>query len=183
VQTFYKFSKFPRERVMGMAGILDTARFRAFIAMEIGISVENIQAMVLGGHGDTMVPMTRYTTVSGIPVSRFIPEDRLAEIVQRTRMGGGEIVKLMGTSAYYAPGAAAVEMAESILLDKNKILPCATRLEGEYGVNGLFVGVPIKLGTGGMKEIIELDFTEQEQEWWDKSVAHVQGLVDELKLA
>lgn len=183
VQTFYKMSGWPRERVMGMAGILDTARFRSFIALEANVSVENIQAMVLGGHGDTMVPLISYTTIAGIPVTHFVAKDKLDAIVDRTRMGGGEIVKLMGTSAYYAPAAAAVEMAESILLDKNKVLPCATRLEGEYGVNDLFLGVPIKLGTGGIKEIIEVDLNDEEKAMFAKSVDHVKKLVDELGIA
>ena len=183
VQTFFKMAGWPRERVMGMAGILDTARFRSFIALETDVSVENIQAMVLGGHGDTMVPLISYTSIAGIPVTKFIGKDRLEAIVNRTRMGGGEIVKLMGTSAYYAPAAAAVEMVESILLDKNKVLPCAARLQGEYGVDGLFVGVPVKLGTGVIKEIIEVDLTADEKDMFAKSVEHVKKLVDELGIA
>jgi len=180
VATFFKLAGLPKQRVMGMAGILDTARFRAFIAMELGVSVECIQAMVLGGHGDTMVPLVRFTTVSGIPISELIPQDRIDAMVDRTRMGGGEIVKLLGTSAYYAPAAAAVEMAESIILDKKKILPCAARLEGEYGVSGIFMGVPIKLGAGGVEQIIELDLTQDERAMLDKSVEHVKRLMDEI---
>jgi malate dehydrogenase len=183
VQTCYKMTGFPKQRIMGMAGILDTARFRSFLALEAGVSVESITAMVLGGHGDTMVPVVRYTTIAGIPISEMIPKDRIDAIVERTRMGGGEIVKLLGTSAYYAPAAAVVEMAESILLDKKKILPCAARLEGEYGINGLFIGVPIKLGAKGIEQIIELKLNDEEKAMLEKSAQHVKSLVDELKLA
>jgi malate dehydrogenase len=182
VATCYKMTKFPKERVMGMAGILDTARFRSFIAMELGVSVESIQAMVLGGHGDTMVPLVRFTTIAGIPISELMPKDRIDAIVERTRMGGGEIVKLLGTSAYYAPAAAVAEMAESILLDKKKILPCAAYLDGEYGVSGIFMGVPIKLGAGGIEEIIELELNKEEQAMMDKSVDHVKRLMEEMKI-
>ena len=184
VQTAYKLTGFPKERVIGMAGILDTARYRSFIAMELGVSVECIQAMVLGGHGDTMVPLKRYTTVSGIPVQQLMDDDRLEAIVDRTRKGGGEIVGLLKTgSAYYAPSAAAVEMAESILLDKKKILPCAARLEGEFGVKNLFVGVPIMLGAKGIEKIIEVEMNQTEKAMFAKSVEHVQKLVDELGIA
>lgn len=184
VQTAYKLTGFPKERVIGMAGILDTARYRSFIALELGISVESIQAMVLGGHGDTMVPLTRYTTVSGIPVEQLMKADRLEAIVDRTRKGGGEIVGLLKTgSAYYAPSAAAVEMAESILLDKKKVLPCAARLEGEFGVKGLFVGVPIIIGAKGIEKIIEVEMNQTEKTMFAKSVEHVQKLVDELGIA
>ncbi|HUX06858.1 MAG TPA: malate dehydrogenase [Acidobacteriota bacterium] len=182
VATCFKMAGLPKERVMGMAGILDTARFRSFIALEAGVSVESIQAMVLGGHGDTMVPLVRYTTIAGIPISHFIPKDRIDAIIERTRMGGGEIVKLLGTSAYYAPAAAVVEMAESILLDKKKILPCAARLEGEYGVSGIFMGVPIKLGAKGVEEIIKLDLNDEERAMLDKSVDHVKRLMEEMKI-
>jgi malate dehydrogenase len=182
VATCYKMAGLPKERVMGMAGILDTARFRSFIAMELGVSVESIQAMVLGGHGDTMVPLVRFTTIAGIPISELMPKDRIDAIVERTRMGGGEIVKLLGTSAYYAPAAAVVEMAESILLDKKKVLPCAARLEGEYGVSGIFMGVPIKLGAKGIEQIIELKLSKEEQEMMDKSVDHVKRLMAEMKI-
>src|ERR1700757_677901 len=152
--TALQVSKLPKARVIGMAGVLDTARFRTFIAMELGVSVENVTAMVLGGHGDTMVPVVRLSNVSGIPLSELIPADRLAAIVDRTRNGGAEIVKYLKTgSAYYAPSAAAVEMVESILKDKKKVLPCAALLEGEYGINGLFVGVPVKLGREGVEKI------------------------------
>lgn len=184
VQTFFKISGFPKERVVGMAGVLDTARFRSFIALETGVSVENIQAMVLGGHGDTMVPLVNYTSISGIPVTQLVSRERLDEIVDRTRNGGAEIVKLLKTgSAYYAPGAAAVEMAESILKDKKKILPCAARLEGEYGVNGLFVGVPTMLGSGGVEKIIEVELDADEKAMFAKSVEHVEKLVKELDIA
>ena len=180
VATFYKLAGLPKERVMGMAGILDKARFSSFIAMELDVSVESVQAMVLGGHGDTMVPLTRFTTIAGIPLGELMPQDRIDALVERTRMGGGEIVKLLGTSAYYAPAAAVVEMAESVLLDKKKILPCAARLEGEYGVKGIFMGVPIKLGANGIEQIIELDLTADERAMLDKSVEHVKRLMDEI---
>jgi malate dehydrogenase len=175
-------SGFPRERVIGMAGILDSARFRAFIAMELDVSVESTHAFVLGGHGDTMVPLARYSTVAGIPITELIPKDRLDAIIQRTRDGGAEIVKLLKTgSAYYAPSAAAAEMAESILKDKRKILPCAAHLEGEYGVRDLYLGVPVKLGSGGLKQVIEIDLTEEEAAAVGKSAAAVQELVEVLR--
>ncbi|HEX2204008.1 MAG TPA: malate dehydrogenase [Longimicrobium sp.] len=155
---------FPRERVIGMAGVLDTARYRAFLAMEIGVSVEDIQAMVLGGHGDTMVPLISYTTVSGIPVTQLIDRAKLDAIVQRTRTGGAEIVSFLKTgSAYYAPSAGAVQMAEAIVKDKKRILPCAAWLQGEYGMNDLFLGVPVLLGRGGMERIIEVELTADER--------------------
>jgi malate dehydrogenase len=157
-------SKFPRERVLGMAGVLDTARYRSFLALELDVSVEDIQAMVLGGHGDTMVPLVSYTTVSGIPVAQLINPDRLDAIVARTRSGGAEIVQLLKTgSAYYAPSAAAVQMAEAIVKDKKRILPCSAWLEGEYGMNGLFLGVPCKLGRNGLEGIIEVELTGEER--------------------
>src|SRR6058998_1594181 len=162
-QTAYKMSGFPRERVIGMAGILDSARFRAFIAMELNVSVENVTAFVLGGHGDTMVPLPRYSTVAGIPITELIAPARLEQLVQRTRDGGAEIVKYLKTgSAYYAPSAATVEMVESILKDKKKVLPCAAYLEGEYGIHGLFVGVPVKLGARGIEKIYEIRLTAEE---------------------
>jgi malate dehydrogenase len=155
---------FPRERVIGMAGVLDTARYRSFIAMELGVSVEDIQALVLGGHGDTMVPLVSYTTISGIPLTQFLSMERIEELIQRTRKGGAEIVGYLKTgSAYYAPSAAAVQMAEAIVRDKNRILPCAARLEGEYGEEGIFLGVPCKLGEGGLKEIIQVELTDSER--------------------
>jgi len=175
-------SKFPKHRVVGMAGVLDSARFRTFIAMELNVSVENVTAVVLGGHGDTMVPVTRLSNVSGIPLSELIPADRLAAIVDRTRNGGAEIVKYLKTgSAYYAPSAAAVEMVESILKDKKKVLPCAALLEGEYGINGLFVGVPVKLGRNGVEKIYEMQLNAEEKAMLAKSASSVQELVDVLK--
>lgn len=178
----YKVSGFPRNRVFGMAGILDTTRFRAFISMELKVSVENIQALVLGGHGDTMVPIARYTTISGIPLSHFLPQERIDAIIERTRTGGGEIVKYLKTgSAYYAPSLAVTEMVESIVKDKKKILPCAAYLEGEYGIHDLYFGVPIKLGASGIEEIIEIDLTDEEKEAIKNSEAAVRSVVDLLK--
>lgn len=178
----YEASGFPKNRVIGMAGVLDSARFRSFIAMELKVSVENTHAFVLGGHGDTMVPLPRYSTVAGIPITELIPKDRIDAIVDRTANGGAEIVKLLKTgSAYYAPASAAVEMAESILKDKKKILPCAVYLEGEYGIQGLFIGVPVKLGAGGVEDIIEITLTEEETAALMKSAEAVQGLKDDLK--
>jgi len=175
-------SKFPKHRVVGMAGVLDSARFRTFIAMELSVSVENVTAVVLGGHGDTMVPVVRLSNVSGIPLTELIPADRLAAIVDRTRNGGAEIVKHLKTgSAYYAPSAAAVEMVESILKDKKKVLPCAALLEGEYGIHGLFVGVPVKLGRNGIEKIYEMQLNAEEKAMLAKSASSVQELVDVLK--
>jgi malate dehydrogenase len=176
-----RVSRFPRERVIGMAGVLDSARMRCFIAMELGVSVENTHAFVLGGHGDTMVPLPRYSTVAGIPITELIPKDRIDAIVDRTRNGGAEIVNLLKTSAWYAPGSAAVEMVEAILKDKRKILPCAAYLQGEYGYQGLFVGVPVKLGRNGMEKVIEIKLTPDEKAALDKSAAAVKELVDKLK--
>jgi malate dehydrogenase len=176
-QTAYKQAGLPRERVIGMAGVLDSARFRTFIAQELHVSVENVTAFVLGGHGDTMVPLVRYSTVAGIPVTELIAAERLEELVQRTRDGGAEIVKYLKTgSAYYAPSAAATEMVEAILKDKKKILPCAAYLEGEYGIHGLFVGVPCKLGAGGVEQIIEIKLTVEEQAALQKSADSVKEL-------
>ena len=170
-------SGFPKERVLGMAGVLDSARFRAFISMEVNVSVENTHAFVLGGHGDTMVPLPRYSTVAGIPITELLSEDRIDALVDRTRNGGAEIVGLLKTgSAYYAPASAAVEMSESILKDKKKILPCAVYLEGEYGINDLFIGVPVKLGAGGAEEIIEITLTKEEDAALQNSAAAVQEL-------
>jgi malate dehydrogenase len=167
-------SGFPRERVIGMAGVLDTARYRAFLASELDVSVEDIQAMVLGGHGDTMVPLISYTTVSGIPVTQLMERARLDEIVQRTRSGGAEIVGLLKTgSAYYAPSAGAVQMAEAIVKDKRRILPCAAWLEGEYGMEGLFLGVPCKLGRGGLQQVIEVELTDDERAALERSAEAV----------
>ena len=176
-----KRSGFPRNRVIGMAGVLDTARFRTFLALELGASVEDIQAYVLGGHGDTMVPLVRYTTCGGIPVSELIAKDRLDAIVKRTRDGGAEIVSLLTTgSAYYAPSAATAQMVDSILLDKKRILPCAVQLDGEYGINGLFIGVPVKLGAKGCEQIIQIKLTAEEQAQLDKSASAVKELVDAM---
>lgn len=182
VYTAFKVSGFPKNRVFGMAGILDTTRFRAFISMELNVSVENIQALVLGGHGDTMVPIARYTTISGIPLSHFLPQDRIEAIIERTRKGGGEIVKYLKTgSAYYAPSLAISEMVESVIKDKKKILPCAAYLEGEYGIRDLYFGVPIKLGASGVEEIIEIDLTDEEKEAIKNSEAAVRNVVSLLK--
>ena len=178
----FETSGFPKQRVMGMAGVLDSARFRAFIAMELGVSVENTHAFVLGGHGDTMVPLPRYSTVAGIPITELMPKDRIEAIVERTRNGGAEIVALLKTgSAYYAPASAAVEMAESILKDKKKILPCAVYLQGEYGLQDLFIGVPVKLGAAGIEEIIEIKLTDEERAALKKSAAAVAELKEVLK--
>jgi len=176
-QAAFKQSGFNRERVIGMAGILDSARFRTFIAEELKVSVENVTAFVLGGHGDTMVPLPRYSTVAGIPITELIPKDRLDAIVQRTRDGGAEIVKHLKTgSAYYAPSAAAVEMVEAILKDKKKIVPCAVYLQGEYGIEGYFIGVPCKLGAAGLEQIIEIKLTPEEDAALKKSADAVKEL-------
>jgi malate dehydrogenase len=173
---------FPKQRVIGMAGVLDSARFRAFISMELNVSVENTHAFVLGGHGDTMVPLPRYSTVAGIPITELLAKDRIDALVERTRNGGAEIVALLKTgSAYYAPASAAVEMAESILKDKKKILPCAAYLQGEYGIQDLFIGVPVKLGAAGIEEIIEITLTEEEQQALQKSAEAVQELKNLLR--
>ena len=178
----YETCGFPKQRVIGMAGVLDSARFRAFIAMELNVSVENTHAFVLGGHGDTMVPLPRYSTVAGIPITELLSKDRIEALVERTRTGGAEIVGLLKTgSAYYAPASAAVEMAESILKDKKKILPCAAYLEGEYGINELFIGVPVKLGAKGAEQIIEITLTEEEKAELQKSAAAVQELKEVLQ--
>ena len=175
-------SGFPKKRVIGMAGVLDSARFRAFISMELNVSVENTHAFVLGGHGDTMVPLPRYSTVAGIPITELLTADRIDALVDRTRNGGAEIVGLLKTgSAYYAPASAAVEMAESIIKDKKKILPCAVYLEGEYGIKDLFIGVPVKLGAAGVEEIIEITLTGEEKAALKDSAAAVQELKDVLK--
>jgi len=181
-QVAYKTSGFSKNRVIGMAGVLDTARFRTFLAEAADVSVENVNAFVLGGHGDTMVPLTRYTSVAGIPISSILDKATLDAIVQRTRDGGAEIVKHLKTgSAYYAPGAAVVEMVESILKDKKKVLPCAAYLEGEYGVNGLFVGVPVKLGARGIEQIYQLELAADEQAGLKKSIDAVGELVNILE--
>ena len=181
-QAAFWVSKFPKNRVIGMAGVLDSARFRTFIAAELKVSVENVTAVVMGGHGDTMVPLVRLSGVSGIPLTELMDQATLDKIVDRTRNGGAEIVKYLKTgSAYYAPSAAAVEMAESILKDKKKVLPCAAYLEGEYGINGLYVGVPVKLGAGGIEKIYEIKLTADEQAMLKKSADSVQELVEVLK--
>jgi malate dehydrogenase len=181
-QAAFWVSKFPKNRVVGMAGVLDSARFRTFIAAELKVSVENVTGVVMGGHGDTMVPLVRLSGVSGIPLTELMDQATIDRIVDRTRNGGAEIVKYLKTgSAYYAPSAAAVEMAESILKDKKKVLPCAAYLEGEYGINGLFVGVPVKLGAGGIEKIYEIKLTDEEHAMLKKSADAVQELVDVLK--
>jgi malate dehydrogenase len=180
--TAFEVSKFPKQRVVGMAGILDTARFRTFIAQELDVSMENVTAMVLGGHGDTMVPLVRLATVSGIPLSELLDQATIDRLVQRARDGGAEIVKYLKTgSAYYAPSSAAVEMVESILKDKKKVLPCAAYLEGEYGIHGLFVGVPVKLGARGIERIFQIRLQADEQAAIQKSAGAVQELVDVIK--
>jgi malate dehydrogenase len=181
-QAAYWVSKFSKNRVVGMAGVLDSARFRTFIAQELKVSVDNVTGVVMGGHGDTMVPLVRLSNVSGIPLTELMDQATLDRIVDRTRNGGAEIVKYLKTgSAYYAPSAAAVEMAESILKDKKKVLPCAALLEGEYGINGLFVGVPVKLGARGIEQIYEIKLTSEEQAMLKKSADSVQELVDVMK--
>jgi malate dehydrogenase len=173
-----KVSGFPRERVFGQSGMLDASRFRAFVAMELNVSVEEVQAYVLGGHGDSMVPLVRYTTVAGIPISDLMPKERVDAIVERTRKGGGEIVSLLKTgSAYYAPSAGTIDMVDSVLMDRKRILPCAAYLDGEYGVKGVYMGVPVKLGAKGVEQIVEIKLTPEEKEGFEKSVAAVQEVV------
>jgi malate dehydrogenase len=182
-QLAWKVSGFPKERVIGMAGVLDSARFRTFIAMELNVSVENVTAFVLGGHGDTMVPLPRYSTVAGIPITELLPKERIAALCERTANGGAEIVNLLKAgSAFYAPGASATEMVEVILKDKKKILPCAVCLNGEYGIKGLFVGVPVKLGRKGIEQIIQIKLTAEEDAALKKSAEAVKELVEKLKL-
>ena len=182
-QVALKVSKFPKSRVIGMAGVLDSARFRTFIAQALNVSVENVHAFVMGGHGDTMVPLVRYSSVAGIPLTDLLDAKTLEAIVQRTRDGGAEIVKyLKAGSAFYAPSAAVVEMVEAILLDKKKILPCAAYLEGEYGIKGLFLGVPVKLGAKGIEQIMEVKVTPEEQAAIKKSADSVKELVDVIKM-
>jgi malate dehydrogenase len=178
VQLAFKVSGLPRQRVLGMAGVLDTARFRTFLAQELKVSVRDVQAYVLGGHGDTMVPLARLSTVGGVPVSERIPADRLQQIVQRTRDGGAEIVNLLGSgSAYYAPSASVLQMIDAILLDKQQIMPCSVYLEGEYGINGLFVGVPAKLGAHGVEEVVQIELTADERAQLHQSADAVRELV------
>ena len=176
-----RVSGFPRERVVGMAGILDTARMRSFIAMELGVSVENTHAFVLGGHGDSMVPLARFSTVAGIPITKLLPQERVQAIIERTRKGGGEIVALLKTgSAYYAPGLAVAEMVEAILKDKHKILPCAAYLEGEYGLEGTYAGVPVQLGRGGVEKILEIALTDDERAAFHASAGAVREWIDKI---
>jgi malate dehydrogenase len=177
-QAVFKLSKFPRERVLGMAGVLDGARMRAFIAKELNVSVENVHAFVLGGHGDTMVPLPRYSTVAGIPITDLMDKSTIDRIVTRTANGGAEITQLVGTSAWYAPGASVVEMVEAIMLDKKKIVPCSVYLQGEYGVRDQFVGVPCKLGSRGLEQVIEITLTPDEDAAFKKSAAAVKELVN-----
>jgi malate dehydrogenase len=177
-QALFRLTKFPRERVIGMAGVLDSARMSTFIAMELKVSVENVHSFVLGGHGDTMVPLPRYSTVAGIPITELLSKDKIDAIANRTANGGAEITKLVGTSAWYAPGAAAAQMVEAILLDKQHILPCSVFLQGEYGIRDLFVGVPVKLGARGVEQIIEIKLTPEEDAALKKSAGSVKELVD-----
>ena len=177
VYTAWKTTGFPTNRILGQAGCLDVARFRTFIAMEIGCSVEDVTALLMGGHGDDMVPLPRYTSVHGIPVQQLLPDETITACVERAKVGGGEIVKLMGTSAYYAPASGSVQMAEAIIKDKKRILPCAAYCDAEYGVGGYFVGVPCVLGAGGMEQVIQIDLDNQEQALMDESVSHVKDLV------
>ncbi|HEX5110243.1 MAG TPA: malate dehydrogenase [Vicinamibacterales bacterium] len=177
-QALFRLTKFPRERVIGMAGVLDSARMSTFIAMELNVSVQNVHSFVLGGHGDTMVPLARYSTVAGIPITELLSKERIDAIAKRTADGGAEITKLVGTSAWYAPGQAAAEMCEAILKDKKKILPCSVFLQGEYGVRDLFVGVPVKLGARGVEQIVQIKLTPEEDAALKKSAASVKELVD-----
>lgn len=181
VYTAWKATGFPTNQIVGQAGCLDVARFKAFIAMETGFSVEDINALLLGGHGDDMVPLPRYTNISGIPVTEFISEERLNEIVERAKKGGGEIVQLMGTSAYYAPASGSIQMVEAIIKDKKRILPCAAYCDGEYGIDGLFVGVPCVLGAGGVEKVLEVSLNDDEKALLKASADHVQELVDVVK--
>ena len=173
-------SGWAKERVFGMAGILDTARFSAFIAWETGASVKDVTAMVLGGHGDQMVPVVSATTIGGVPLTKLAPKDKIDAMVERTRKGGGELVNLLGTSAWYAPGAAAAQMVDAICLDEKRVLPCTAYLEGEYGIDGLYMGVPVKLGAAGIEQIVELDLTDEERGWLDESTAAVRDVVGVL---
>ena len=174
-------SGLPKERVFGQAGILDTARFRAFIAWETGASVRDVHALVLGGHGDQMVPVVSATTVGGVPLTKLVSQERIDAMVERTRKGGGEVVELLGTSAWYAPAAAVTEMVEAVLLDQKRVLPCTAYLEGEFGVADLYMGVPVKLGSAGIEEIVELELSEQEQTWFQESAAAVRDVVSVLR--
>ncbi len=176
----YLTSKFPKNRVMGMAGVLDTARYRAFLAEALDVSPRDIQALLMGGHGDTMVPLPRYTTVSGIPVTELISESKLNAIIERTKKGGGELVNLMGTSAWYAPGSAAAQMVEAIVMNQKRIFPCCVKLEGEYGLNDIFAGVPVKLGKHGVEEVLEVKLNESEKKLLQESAESVKSVMDVL---
>jgi malate dehydrogenase len=183
VYTFKEISGFPKNRVIGMAGVLDSARFRAFVAWELGVSVRDVSALVLGGHGDTMVPLIRYCTVAGVPVEQLLPRDRIDAIVERTKGAGGEVVGLLKTgSAFVSPALSAIEMAESILKDQKRVLACACQLDGEYGVNGLYVGVPCVLGENGVERVIEVEMDAEERKLFDASVEHVRSLVEQIEL-
>ncbi len=183
VYTFKQVSGFPKNRVVGMAGVLDSARFRAFVAWELGVSVQDVTAMVLGGHGDTMVPLIRYCTVAGVPISQLIAKDKIDAIVERTKAAGGEVVALLKTgSAFVSPALSAIEMAEAHLKDKKRVLPCACLLEGEYGVDGLYVGVPCVIGEGGVERVVEVEMDEGERKLFDASVEHVRTLVGQLQI-
>jgi malate dehydrogenase len=183
VYTFKEISGFPKNRVVGMAGVLDSARFRSFVAWELGVSVEDVTALVLGGHGDTMVPLTRYCSVGGIPVTKLLPQEKIEAIVKRTKGAGGEVVGLLKTgSAFVSPAASAIEMAEAFLRDKKRVLACACLLEGEYGVDGLYVGVPCVLGAGGVERVIEVEMNAEERKLFDASVEHVRSLVEQIEI-
>jgi len=183
VYVAWKVSGFPTNRVIGLSGALDAARLKAFIAMELNVSVEDVSAMVIGGHADEMVPLPRYSTVSGIPIPQLIKKERIDAIMERTKKAGGEIVGLLKTgSAFYAPSAAVIEMAESIIRDKKRIIPCAAYCEGKYGVNGIFVGVPVKLGSNGVEEIIEIELNKEEKAQFDNSVSAIRKLIEEIKI-
>ncbi len=183
VYTFKKVSGFPKNRVIGMAGVLDSARFRSFVAWELGVSVQDVTALVLGGHGDTMVPLVRYCTVAGVPIEQMISKERINAIVERTKQAGGEVVALLKTgSAFVSPAASAIEMAEAILKDKKRVLACCCLLEGEYGINGLYVGVPCVLGANGMERVIEVELNAEERKLFDDSVEHVRSLVKQIEI-
>jgi len=183
VYAMKKITGFPRERVVGMAGVLDSARLRCFIAMELGVSVEDVTAFVLGGHGDDMVPLPRLCTVAGIPITKLLSQEAIDRIVKRTRFAGGEIVELLKTgSAFYSPAAAAIAMAESYLKDKKRVLPCAALLQGEYGVDGLYVGVPVVIGAGGVERVMEIELSAEERKLFEESVSHVRDLVKGISL-
>ena len=183
VYAMKRITGFPKERVVGMAGVLDTSRFRLFVAEELNVSIQDVQALVLGGHGDDMVPVTRMCSVGGIPLEKLLSKERLAAIVDRTRKGGGEIVALLKTgSAFYAPATSAIAMAESYLRDKKRVLPCAALLEGEYGVKGYYMGVPVVIGSGGVEKILQIDLTAEEKAMFEKSFQSVKKTVDEIKL-